>query len=169
MAAAPVNHCLKLCFRGLQIEDRLNEPGVIGVPRVLHFAPINCVCRSVKVQGSLPGYEERVQKVLFTHKFFLDSLYFISLDDLSSWPESTDTLFGDWWHFTCWNLPHLMIKGSIFVCQGKEQVHIEGPGGAKVSQVCVSDFQHTSVGKSSNLVHRNCAVLNKKQQVEWLI
>lgn len=133
-----VNHCLKLCFRGLQIEDRLNEPGVIGAPRALHFAPINCVCRSVKVQGSLPGYEERVQKVLFAHKFLLDSLHFMSLDDLSSWPESTDTLFGDWWHFTCWNLPHLRIKGSIFVCQGKEQVYIEGPGAAKVSQVCVS-------------------------------
>lgn len=47
------NHCLELCFRGLQIEDRLNEPGVIRAPRVLHFAPINCVCRGVKVQGSI--------------------------------------------------------------------------------------------------------------------
>lgn len=75
-----VNHCLKLCFRGLQTEDRLNEPGVIGAPRALHFAPINCVCRSVKVQGSLTGCEERVQKILVAHKSLLDSLYFPYLD-----------------------------------------------------------------------------------------
>lgn len=45
-------------------QNRLNEPGVIGAPRAPHFAPINCVCQSVKVQGPLTGNKEKGQKGL---------------------------------------------------------------------------------------------------------
>lgn len=147
------NHCLKLCFRVLQIEDRLNEPGVIGAPRALHFAPINCVCRSVKVQGSLTGGEERVQKVCFAHKFPPR----FSIFHLLGWTQPLA-----WVNrytlrrlvtFCSLESAHLMIKSSIVMWQGKEQLHIGGTGAAKLLQGCVTSthrrifYYKTAVGK----------------------
>lgn len=45
-------------------QNRLNEPGVTEAPRAPHFAPINCVCQSVKVQGPFSGSKARWQKGL---------------------------------------------------------------------------------------------------------
>lgn len=40
-------------------QNRLNEREVIEAPRAPHFAPIKCVCQSVKVQGPFSGSKER--------------------------------------------------------------------------------------------------------------
>lgn len=45
-------------------QNKLNEPGIIGAPRAPHFAPINCVCQSMKVQGPLSGSKMRGQRGL---------------------------------------------------------------------------------------------------------